>query len=285
MRSWWQYCIPQLLCSRFLGWLALRRWVPLKNGLIALFVRYFNVDLSEAEQTDYRQYACFHDFFTRALKPGARSIDSDPQTVVSPVDGQVSELGTLTEGRILQAKHRDYSVRALLGGDAALAAQFHRGHFMTAYLSPKDYHRVHMPIEGVLLSMQYVPGRLFSVNARSVQDIHHLFARNERVVCTFQTARGLMVLVLVGAMVVGSMHTAWHGQVTPARHHCPQAWTYADQSIVLAKGEELGFFTLGSTVIVLFQENAVAWASNLQAESTLRLGQVISAASGGVVRA
>lgn len=275
MQSWWQYLIPQLFLSRILGQVALCRWVWLKNALIGLFVRHFKVDMSKANESDYTRYPNFHEFFTRVLKPGIRSIDVAANTITSPADGAISELGIIESGRLLQAKHHYYSVHALLGGDASLAEQFRQGHFVTIYLAPKDYHRVHMPFSGELQQMDYIPGRLFSVNNQSAKDVSNLFARNERVVSIFKTTFGPMAVVLVGAMVVGSMHTVWHGQVTPAKHAIVERWDYRDKSISLNKGDELGFFTLGSTVIVLLPSDVGHWSSALMAGSSVEMGQRI----------
>ncbi len=268
-----QHIVPQQLLSRCTGWLArLCRPVWLKNRAIGAFVRHFRVDMSEAEEPDVRAYPCFNAFFTRALKEGARPIA--PADVVCPADGTVSQLGTISEGLIFQAKGRYYSTEALLGGDAARAARFARGMFATIYLSPRDYHRVHMPLDGTLTATTYVPGRLFSVNPTTADNVDRLFARNERLVCHFDTHAGPMAMILVGAMIVAGIETVWSGQVAPPPRR-PVFRDYAElpERVELAKGQEMGRFLLGSTVILLFPEGSVAWDASYEAGSRTRLGE------------
>ncbi len=268
-----QHIVPQQLLSRCTGWLArLRRPVWLKNRAIGAFVRHFRVDMSEAEEPDVRAYPCFNAFFTRALKEGARPIA--PADVVCPADGTVSQLGTISGGLIFQAKGRYYSSEALLGGDAARAARFARGMFATIYLSPRDYHRVHMPLDGTLTATTYVPGRLFSVNPTTADNVDRLFARNERLVCHFDTPAGPMAMILVGAMIVAGIETVWSGQVAPPPRR-PVFRDYAElpERVELVKGQEMGRFLLGSTVILLFPEGSVAWDASYEAGSRTRLGE------------
>lgn len=269
---WWQYALPKQLLSRLAGALANCRYRFIKNPLIALFIRYFQVDLREAVIEDYHQFVTFNDFFTRKLKVNARPIKSG---VVSPVDGSVSALGRIAQDQILQAKGHSYSAAALLGGDSVLAKKFINGSFLTAYLAPKDYHRIHMPLSARLLCMRYVPGCLFSVNEKTVTNLDNLFAKNERVISIFESERGLFALVAVGALIVGNIVTTWHGVI----NRCGQKithWDYTDKVIHFNKGEEIGYFKLGSTVILLFQQNQLDWCSSLRVGSMLRVGQSIT---------
>lgn len=269
---WWQYCLPQHFLSRLVGALANCRCRFIKSPLITLFIRYFQVNLSESVIEDYHQFANFNDFFTRKLKANARPIQTG---IISPVDGSVSALGRIAQDQILQAKGHLYSVADLLGDDQTLANQFYNGLFLTAYLAPKDYHRIHIPLSARLLSMRYVPGHLFSVSEKTVTHVDGLFAKNERVIFTFESERGLFALVAVGALIVGSIVTVWHGVVNTRRQKITH-WDYADKVIRFNKGEEIGYFKLGSTVILLFEQNQRDWCSRLQAGSTLRVGQPIA---------
>lgn len=273
---WWQFVIPQHLISRAAGCLAQCRWPWLKNWAIRAFMQRFGVELQEAVRERVEEYAHFNDFFTRHLKPAARPIAQEPFTLVSPVDGSVSEIGRLAEDTILQAKGKHYSLLSLLGGDPSLAARFTGGEFLTAYLSPKDYHRIHMPCDGRLVRMDYVPGKLFSVNAASVAQIDQLFARNERVICLFDSPEGPFALVLVGALIVGSIATHWHGVVNGARGRRITSWDYRDKTIDLRRGDELGYFQLGSTVIALFPKDRLHWRVDLTAGTPLRMGEMIA---------
>ena len=245
----------------------------LTTSVIRRFVARYRVDMSEAANPDIASYATFNDFFTRALRDGARPLAD--AAVVSPVDGAVSQLGPIEHDQIFQAKGHRYSTTALLGGDAALAAQFDHGSFATIYLSPRDYHRIHMPCDGRLTRMVHVPGDLFSVNPITARGVPGLFARNERVVCLFDTPLGPMALVLVGATIVGSMATVWHGQVNPPRVGEVRSWDYAGQQIVLRKGQEMGRFLLGSTVVLLFQKDAVQFQPDWNAARAVRLGEAM----------
>ena len=249
-----QYAMPKRGLTDFAGWVASKKRGRTTTGLIRWFVGKYKVNMDEALQPDITPYATCHDFFTRALKPGARPIADAP--LVCPVDGAISQFGAVQDDQIVQAKGHSYSTTALVGGDAALAAQFTHGSFATVYLSPRDYHRIHMPCDGRLRRMVYVPGALFSVNPLTARGVPGLFARNERVVCEFSTAFGPFVLVLVGATIVGSMETVWHGTVNASRSKEVRTWNYEDQDVRIAKGAEMGRFLLGSTVVMLFPKAA-----------------------------
>ena len=227
--------------------------------------------MDEAEQPDITSYESFNDFFTRPLKKGARRITK--ADFICPVDGAISQFGDIKADQIFQAKGHQYSTLAMLAGDKTLAARFQNGHFATLYLSPKDYHRIHMPCDGTLKSMTYVPGDLFSVNPTTAQGVPGLFARNERVICEFDSAHGVFVLILVGATIVGSMATVWHGVVNPPRLGSVNTWTYEKQSISLKQGEEMGRFLLGSTVVMLFPAKTLNFNKAWKPEKPIRLGE------------
>ena len=272
-----QYAMPKRGLTDFAGWVASKKRGRTTTGLIRWFVGKYKVNMDEALQPDITQYATFNDFFTRALKPGARPVADAP--LVCPVDGAISQFGAVQDDQIFQAKGHSYSTTALVGGDAALAAQFAHGSFATVYLSPRDYHRIHMPCDGRLRRMVYVPGALFSVNPLTARGVPGLFARNERVVCEFSTAFGPFVLVLVGATIVGSMETVWHGTVNASRSKEVRTWNYEDQDVRIAKGAEMGRFLLGSTVVMLFPKAAgvrfdSAWAPG----GAVRLGEPMAQA-------
>jgi phosphatidylserine decarboxylase len=270
-----QRLAPQHLISRGAGLLASTSNPTIKNLFIRWFVDRYKVDMSEALEEDPTAYRNFNAFFTRALKPGARAIDPNVNSVISPADGAVSQLGRIESGRVFQAKGQTFSVLELLGGDAESASAFADGEFITVYLSPRDYHRVHMPFAGTLTKMTYVPGDLFSVNTVTAEEVPRLFARNERVVCHFNTSVGPMVVVLVGAMIVASIETTWAGLVAPLRRKIIST-RYADvQPVHLAKGDELGRFLLGSTAIVLFPRGTVSWNSDLAALEPVKMGEAI----------
>ncbi|EWM42131.1 phosphatidylserine decarboxylase [Bordetella holmesii 41130] len=256
-----QYLAPHHLVSRAMGVLADSRAPEIKNAMISRFVRRYQVDMSQALIEDPRAYASFNEFFTRALKPDARPLDDDPHTIVSPADGAISQLGPIQAGRIFQAKGHSFGLSALLGGDDQRAAPFEGGDFATIYLSPKDYHRVHMPVTGTLREMIHIPGRLFSVNPLTASHVPELFARNERVACIFDTEHGPMALVLVGAMIVASIETVWAGLVTPHKRQV-RSMRYdalGREPITLTRGAEMGRFKLGSTVVVLFGPRRIRW--------------------------
>jgi phosphatidylserine decarboxylase len=270
-----QYLLPHHLLSRLIGCAAECKVAWFKNRLIGWFAKQYQVNMSEAQVEDLNAFAHFNDFFTRALKEGARPLDGTPNAVLCPADGAVSQLGKIEQGRVFQAKGHSYSVIELLGGDSQRAAAFMGGDFATIYLSPKDYHRVHMPLAGTLREMVYVPGRLFSVNQTTAENVPELFARNERVVCLFDTERGPMAVVLVGAMIVASIETVWAGLVTPPKRTL-KTFNYDEAArapITLDKGAEMGRFKLGSTAIVLFGPDQVQWADTLTTNSPVQMGQ------------
>ena len=272
-----QYLLPHHLLSRLIGYAADCRAAWFKNRLIGWFAKQYQVDMSEAQIEDLNAFEHFNAFFTRALKPGARPLEQSPGAVLCPADGAVSQLDKIEHGRVFQAKGHSFSLVELLGGDSERAKPFMGGAFATIYLSPKDYHRVHMPLAGTLTEMVYVPGRLFSVNQSTAENVPELFARNERVVCLFDTERGPMAVVLVGAMIVASIETVWAGLVTPPKRSL-KTFRYDEAArapIVLDKGAELGRFKLGSTAIVLFGADQVQWAQELAAGSPVQMGQLL----------
>ena len=275
-----QYLIPKQALTAFAGYVAGRERGWVTTEIIRRFVARYQVNMAEALNPDIASYATFNDFFTRALKPGARPLAK--ADLICPVDGAVSQFGAIEKDQIFQAKGHRYSTTAVVGGDAALAAQYQDGHFATIYLSPKDYHRIHMPCDGRLSRMIYVPGDLFSVNPVTARGVPGLFARNERVVCVFESARGPFVLILVGATIVGSMATVWHGVVNPPRSGAVREWHYpaADQSeVFLKQGEEMGRFLLGSTVVMLFPKGPLRFNPDWTAGRGVRLGEVMAGAS------
>ena len=274
---WPQYLLPKQALTAFAGWVATRRWGHATTRLIAWFVNKYQVDMAQAAQPDIAAYAHFNDFFTRALRSDARPLAT--ARWLCPVDGAISQFGVIENGQIFQAKGHAYSATALVGGDSALAAQFAKGSFATLYLSPRDYHRIHMPCAAILRQMVYVPGDLFSVNPTTARGVPGLFARNERVVCVFDTARGPMVLVLVGATIVGSMATVWHGVVNPPRTGHISRHDYPGGQVQLAQGEEMGRFLLGSTVVLLLPEAAPGWNPGWQPGGPVCMGQVMAGAS------
>jgi phosphatidylserine decarboxylase len=254
-----QHLLPKQTLTSLMGWLAGARGGAATTAAIRAFVRRYGVNMAEAAQPDVAAYPTFNEFFTRALKPGARPLAQ--ADLICPVDGAISQFGAIEGDRIFQAKDHHYTAQALVGGDGALAAHFHGGLFATLYLSPRDYHRIHMPCGGHLLRMIHVPGDLFSVNPATARGVPGLFARNERVVCVFEGDVGPWVLVLVGATIVGSMATVWHGVVNPPRPGTVREWAYHDQDIRLAQGQEMGRFLLGSTVVMLFPAGTTAGPS------------------------
>ena len=273
-----QYLLPKKLVTQLAGRFASAELGGVTQAAISLFVAHYGVDMSEAAEPDITRYTSFNDFFTRALRAGARPLaDAD---YVCPVDGAISQFGAIERDQIFQAKGHHYSTCALLAGDTALAAEFEHGQFATIYLSPKDYHRIHMPCAGRLLRMVYVPGDLFSVNPTTVRGVPGLFARNERVVSLFDTARGPFVLVLVGATIVGSMATVWHGVVTPPRPGEIKRWDYADKPVELAKGAEMGRFLLGSTVVLLWPKSTLKFNPDWTPGGAVRMGQMMGKALG-----
>lgn len=274
-----QYIIPQHALSRAAGWLANTEIKWIKDPFTRWFVKRFDIDMSLAAEENPCAYASFNDFFTRALKPDARPINNDDDAIVCPADGAISQLGDIKEGRVFQAKGQDYSLQELVGGDAEIAKPFIGGKFATVYLSPKDYHRVHMPLGGKLKSMIHVPGDLFSVNTVTAENVPRLFSRNERVVCIFDTEVGPMAVILVGAMIVASIETTWAGQVAPVQRTIKTTHYDQQENIELATGAEMGRFKLGSTAVVLFGEQAMGWLDEFEAGSTTTMGEKMGSRS------
>ena len=268
-----QYILPQHFLSRCVGMLA-RSEVPwIKTVFINLFRKRFGITLDEAEVEDADLFPSFNAFFTRALKPDARPLCQDEDAILCPADGGISHIGQLRGSDVLQAKGQHYSAFELLGGDAELASHFINGHFATVYLSPRDYHRVHMPVTGTLREMIYVPGKLFSVNQATTRQVPGLFARNERAVCIFDTEQGPVAVILVGAMIVAGIETVFGGQVTPQPKQITRTRYDRTTPITLNRGDELGRFLLGSTVIMLFPEGACQWQPGLGIDSPVRMGE------------
>ncbi len=268
-----QYLIPKQALTALAGKLASAQAGGMTTAAIRWFIGRYGVNMNEAANADPAAYSSFNEFFTRPLKDGVRPITD--AAFACPVDGAISQFGPIEHDQIFQAKGHSYSTTALVGGDAKLAAQFENGHFATLYLSPKDYHRIHMPCDGRLLRMIYVPGELFSVNPTTARGVPGLFARNERVVCVFETEYGPMVLTLVGATIVGSMATVWHGVVNPPRFRDVREWHYDHQQIRLKKGEEMGRFLLGSTVVMLFPAGTIQFNTAWQPTNAIRMGEMM----------
>lgn len=268
-----QYLLPKQLLTTLMGRAASAKGGSATTAVIRWFVRRYGVDMAEAAEPDVARYPTFNEFFTRALKPGARPLAR--ADLICPVDGAISQFGGIDGDRVLQAKGHAYSTRALVGGDAELGARFENGHFATLYLSPKDYHRIHMPCDATLLRMIHVPGDLFSVNPLTARAVPGLFARNERVVCEFEAAQGRFVLALVGATIVGSMATVWHGVVNPPRPGTPREWRYSNQPVRLQQGDEMGRFLLGSTVVMLFPPGPLLFNPQWMPGGEIRLGQAM----------
>jgi phosphatidylserine decarboxylase len=271
-----QYIIPKQAITALAGKLAQAEAGRLTTAVIRWFVQRYQVNMAEAAQSDIQHYKSFNEFFTRPLKTGARPLAKTD--FICPVDGAISQFGDIKADQIYQAKGHQYSTLAMLAGDAKLAKQFENGHFATLYLSPKDYHRIHMPCTATLKSMTYVPGDLFSVNPLTAQNVPRLFARNERVICEFNSAHGTFALILVGATIVGSMATTWHGVVNPPRVGRITTWTYEDQTIEFKQGAEMGRFLLGSTVVMLFPKNTLKFNSNWKPAKSIQLGEKMASA-------
>ena len=274
-----QYLLPKQALTTLAGKFASARLGGLTTSVIRWFVGRYNVNMAEAANPDIASYTSFNDFFTRALKPGARPLAQ--ADLICPVDGAISQFGPIAKDQVFQAKGHTYSTTALVGGDAAAAARFDNGHFATLYLSPRDYHRIHMPCAGELTRMVHVPGDLFSVNPTTARGVPGLFARNERVVCFFESAQGPFVLVLVGATIVGSMATVWHGQVNPPRTGVLRQWDYAKDQVSLQQGEEMGRFLLGSTVVMLFPQGPLQFNPQWSPTRPIQLGEAMAQRSGG----
>jgi len=274
-----QYLMPKRALTTLAGTFASAQLGGLTTLAIRRFVARYRVNMAEAANPDIASYASFNDFFTRALAPGMRPLAA--ADLICPVDGTISQFGSVEKDQIFQAKGHHYSTTALVGGDTELAARFEHGHFATLYLSPRDYHRIHMPCAGRLTRMVHVPGDLFSVNPTTARGVPGLFARNERVVCVFESDHGPFVLVLVGATIVGSMATAWHGQVNPPRTGTLRQWDYAPGQVELQQGEEMGRFMLGSTVVMLFPQGPLQFNPDWAAARPIQLGEAMAQRSRG----
>jgi phosphatidylserine decarboxylase len=273
-----QYLLPKQAITAIAGKLAHLKGGNTTTAVIRWFVKRYNVNMSEAANPDISSYKSFNEFFTRPLKAGARPLAQ--ADFICPVDGAISQFGHIEQDQIFQAKGHQYTTTALIGGDTEAAKKYENGHFACLYLSPKDYHRIHMPCDGRLLKMTYVPGDLFSVNPTTAQGVPGLFARNERVVCEFSSVQyGNFVMVLVGATIVGSMATIWHdakdGIINPPRLPSIKTWSYTDKNISLKQGEEMGRFLLGSTVVMLFQKDTLQFNANWQPARTVKLGEMM----------
>ena len=272
-----QYIMPQLYLTQFAGWFAQQKWGAVTHFVIKVFAKKYNVDMSEAKKENFSDYESFNQFFIRELKDDARKINENPTALCLPADGRVSQIGHIDDERLLQAKGHFFSLSDLLAGDEELVNTFKNGEFATIYLSPRDYHRVHMPCDATLRKMIYVPGDLFSVNPFLAEHVPNLFARNERVICVFDTAFGPMVQILVGATITASMSTVWAGVINPPRTGEVKVWTYqGDNAIKLTKGQEMGAFQLGSTVINLFPANSVTLADYLEVDVPVRMGEILA---------
>jgi phosphatidylserine decarboxylase len=251
-----------------------------KNLFIKQIIKHYGVNMDEAKEPDINAYNSFNEFFTRELKLGIRPLSTEANSIACPCDGAVSQAGKITDGKVFQAKGKSFNAIDLLGGNAERAAPFNNGIFTTIYLSPKDYHRLHMPLTGTLREMVHIPGRLFSVNPATVNSVPNLFARNERVAAIFDTDAGPMALILVGAIFVSSVETVWHGVVTPPSVSSVQSWQYGEDAPTIKKGEEMGRFNMGSTIIVLFGKDQAQWDAEFKAEQTVKLGELIGRVSG-----
>lgn len=272
-----QYIMPQLYLTQLAGWFAQQKWGAVTHFVIKAFAKKYNVDMSEAKKENFSDYESFNQFFIRELKDDARKINENPTALCLPADGRVSQIGHIDDDRLLQAKGHFFSLSDLLADDEELVNTFKNGEFATIYLSPRDYHRVHMPCDATLRKMIYVPGDLFSVNPFLAEHVPNLFARNERVICVFDTAFGPMAQILVGATITASMSTVWAGVINPPRTGEVKVWTYqGDNAIKLTKGQEMGAFQLGSTVINLFPANSVTLAEHLEVDVPVRMGEILA---------
>ncbi len=270
-----QYFIPKHLLSSAMHWFMHVETPWIKNNTIKLLTRLYGINLEEAANDDISSYRHFNDFFTRALKPEARPIDTTENAWASPVDGIISQSSHLNDNQIIQAKCHPYTLEALLGGDIHYANTFRSGEVAVIYLSPKDYHRIHMPTHGTLISMTYVPGDLFAVNPATVRNVEGLFARNERLIIRFKNERGPFCLIMVGALFVGSMQTVWEGKITPEYQPTLQHWEYSDANLTFNKGDEIGRFNMGSTVILLTPENQLPELGDIVAGTPIKMGEYL----------
>jgi phosphatidylserine decarboxylase len=271
-----QYILPHHFLSVLMSKFTHSEIKILKNIIINQIIKIYGVNMSESKEQDINNFSSFNHFFTRELKKDARPVNSEVGSIACPADGAVSQAGLIEQGNVFQAKGKSFTALELLGGDEKLAATFENGSFTTIYLSPKDYHRMHMPIKGTLTDMIHIPGRLFSVNTATTNSVPGLFARNERVACIFDTEVGPMALILVGAIFVSSIETTWHGVVTPPNIKSIRSWQYQDENaVVIEKDEEMGRFNMGSTIIVLFGEDKIKWDAEFKAGKTVNLGEMI----------
>lgn len=270
-----QYLVPQHALSRFAGWLANSRRIWLKNYLIRGFLNKYPVNLQEAVNEDINAYHSYNDFFTRPLKSHLRPIAIDENTIVSPADGTIAQIGDINKNLLIQAKNFDFDLQSLLGGDADLADKFHDGKFTTIYLAPHNYHRVHSPLAGKLIKTIYIPGKLFSVNQTTADYIPQLYSRNERLVCLFETAAGLMAVIFVGAMIVGNIKTVWSHECASYQKVTTKDFSDEDKHTTFAKGDEIGHFQLGSTVILLFGHKRIEWSENMNNGQLVQFGEAI----------
>ena len=275
MTVWLQYILPQHTLSYLMGCLAESQWTWLKNKLIAAFIRDYKVNMTEAVEENPFAYRSFNDFFIRKIKPSLRPIAAGDSTIISPVDGRITDFGKIDNDRLLQAKQHHYGLNDLLGGIKEETAFFHQGYFATFYLAPHDYHRVHMPIDGQLLKVIYVPGRLFSVNDKTAQYVSNLYTKNERLIAIFATKAGRMAVILVGAMIVGHIQPVWSPKAVPFRSKNRTVQSITEPTH-LKKGAELGYFKLGSTVLVLFEQNKIDWEANLEKTESIKMGEQIA---------
>ena len=271
------YCIPQHGFTAIVYKVTRIQYKPWKNFLIKTFVKYFKVDMSQAIWSSEEDYSSFNAFFTRHLKPGARSWKKDKKLILSPVDGAISQIGIINNDKLIQAKGIDYTLTQLLANDVEAVKTFHDGNFTTLYLSPRDYHRIHMPVSGELIKTTFVPGDLFPVNTSSVRTVDQLFARNERFISLFKTELGLVAQIMVGATFVGSMETVFAGQITPTKRREISIKKYEEEAIQLNQAEEFGLFNMGSTVILLFEKDKISWLEELKENDPIQVGQVIAA--------
>lgn len=278
LKAWPQYLLPHYLLTNLMYAITRSRISWWKNTFIRWFIHQYKVDMSQAQVTDPRQFEHFNAFFTRVLKSDARPMEGDKHTLVSPVDGTISQFGKVAQGDVFQAKGRSYNLHDLLAGEQTWINRFSQGQFMTIYLSPKDYHRIHMPVEGKLTAMKYVPGRLFSVSPATTRAVPRLFARNERLICAYETPFGNMLLIMVGALFVAGMETVWSGAVTPPHGAKISHKDYPTESDTYKfdKGSEMGRFNMGSTVILLFEPNSIHWSTNLHSGQSIQLGNKIA---------
>ncbi len=273
IKVWPQYLIPQHSLSKLMYWLTRIQFKPWKNQLIKQVVNHYNVELNQAERECAEEYVSFNDFFTRHLKQSARTWNLNKSSILSPVDGAISQIGKLDANDIIQAKGKTYTLDTLLANDTDSIAKLSNGYFTTLYLSPRDYHRIHMPVRGKLIKSIYVPGDLFAVNNATVRNVDNLFARNERFISIFETDLGLMAQIMVGAIFVGSMETVWLGQITPPYTRQLIIKEYKDKPVILEQGQEFGHFNMGSTVILMFEKDKLNWLDKFKAGDAIEVGQ------------